>query len=197
MPEKLDQITTEKRHMEEYTLEEENEDEKRHELEKITLNPNRHKPLKNPPKYTRTQKKIISYILSFMATVEAPKFRNQHIPRIYIRSHNFDALKKFQQMIRLGKIGNPRIRRHKTTKQWQIINKHEIIHLLEQITLRGRRERQLAKLMLKFCKTQDPKTAEQIQRLNNKPRLKQYQISNLYLEQELEERRLMQTQHQF
>ena len=172
-------------------IEQSDKEQKNIELSRIILDPDRHKPLENPPKYTGIQKKILSFILSFMATIEVSQYEKQYIPRVYLRSHNFQALWRLHQLMRLGKIGNVRIRRppYKTTKQLQITDFNEIIFLLEQIKLKGQREKKLAELTVQFCKTQNPKIAEQIEKLNAKPRLKPYQLLQLHLEEELGDRR--------
>jgi len=172
-------------------LQQSDEEQKQIELGRIVVDLDRHKPLAKPPKYTGIQKKILSFILSFMATIEVSKYQNEYIPRIYVRSHNFEALWRLHQLMKLGEIGNPRIRRHpyKTTKQLQITNFNEIIFLLTEVKLKGQRERKLAELMIQFCKTEDPKIAEQIEKLNAKPRLKPYQLLDLSLTDEQRERR--------
>ena len=146
MPEKLEPITTEKKHLE--------------KLEELEPYPYWLKPLPEDrkPRYTEHDKTLIAWSIAWEGSIELLKGTNQHfIPTVELKNTDYDLLNKFFKIVKIGHIsrkGYASKQKHKPAKNWRIESIYEVFFFLQQIVsyIPSKRKQEVAYLLIQFCK---------------------------------------------
>lgn len=130
MPEKLDPITVEQKHL---------------------------KPISKKPFYKEYEKRIIAWSIFWEGTINLGKDKDgSFTPNLGISNTDFEGLENFKKIVKLGRISKVEYRKNpraKPQKLWNIRNYRGITFILQRISqfLPSEKDRKLAALLLEFC----------------------------------------------
>jgi len=108
------------------------------------------------PSYKLTDKKILAWL--FVAVIKV----NVEPLSLELTHPNEDLLRRFLQLVRLGKIGN--ILKDIDINTWQLKNPTHISFLMQEIKphIRMQRERRIADLLISQCNEPNDKTKKKL-----------------------------------